>query len=158
VWNQQAHQPANRRFLNVKFNHTDSSQLNLYNLSNSLIVYDNGTTIPIYGTNQEYNLTLAPSQYIYVYTYDSEDELLNAIYPDRVYTCTQTSRLGNNLVMIFTALACVAFVVFYIYAKGGWRAITMQDLIIIFIGLIVALILWQTMGQNLGVNDCPVGS
>ena len=40
----------------------------LYNITNSLIIYDNDTTTPVYGINQEINLTLTPNQYIYIYT------------------------------------------------------------------------------------------
>ena len=51
-------------------NLTGNGIINLLNQSNTLITYNNGTSIPVYGTNQEYNLTLEPNQYVYVYTND----------------------------------------------------------------------------------------
>jgi parallel beta-helix repeat protein len=74
-------------------NGSNYSGLELYNLSNSLVVYDNGTSIPIYGTNQAYNLTLEPNQYVYVYntlTIDERNPIAN--YPIYFSSSSSTSK------------------------------------------------------------------
>jgi hypothetical protein len=48
-------------------NLTNSFQINIYNLTNNIVLFDNGTTTYITGTNKNYNMTLASNQYVYIY-------------------------------------------------------------------------------------------
>jgi hypothetical protein len=84
---------------NKNISSIDTYQINLYNLSNSLIVYDNSTTLPIYGTNQAYNLTLEPNQYVTVYntlTIDERNPIAN--YPIYFSSSSYTSKhIAANL-------------------------------------------------------------
>lgn len=63
-------------------NNTQTYNTSLYNLTNSIVAYSNGTNVSVIGTNQEYNLTLAPSAYAYVYTnIEVVPPLINFISP-----------------------------------------------------------------------------
>ena len=68
--------------------------------------------------------------------------------------CSTFTGASFTLIMLLSAMGIVVFVLVYGYRK--WEeGIDTKDLLIVFIGVIVSVILWQLAGQNLG-GTCPV--
>lgn len=68
--------------------------------------------------------------------------------------CDTFTTTGFRLIMLFAALAIVVFIIAYM-RLNGLKGITLGGVIIVFVGVIVGLVLWQAAGQNLGAY-CPV--
>jgi len=72
------------------------------------------------------------------------------------YGCSTFTNTGNLIIVLFSALAIGLFIPFYIYKKGIFN-LEMKDLLIMFIGVSVVVVLYMTIGQNLGGMCGPVG-
>lgn len=143
-----------------------------FNENTGTIAYDssgNGNNGTISGATWRNDAVLVTLTNVVDYTLDSATgvwTLINSAY-DKSYLiltwgfetgsgCSFYYRTGAMLIMIFSSLAIIGFSIFYLM-KDGWEGITIAKIIIMFIGIISALVLWQQIGQNLGSACGAIG-
>lgn len=67
--------------------------------------------------------------------------------------CNPVTLTFEQLILDFAALAIIVFLIFYIF-KDGIYEIDLTKILIMFIGLIVAIILFYTSADNLAIGNC----
>ena len=70
------------------------------------------------------------------------------------YGCSSMANTGFQLIMLFSGLGIIAFVIFFVYRKGLGN-MSLGDIVIVAIGVITSVIFWSVAGQTLG-GACPV--
>jgi hypothetical protein len=71
------------------------------------------------------------------------------------YDCSNLTRVGYKLVMIFASLILLTFVISFSYSSFKEGKLDLGQLIMVFVAIVVCLALWLASGQNLG-NSCGV--
>ncbi len=76
---------------------------------------------------------------------------------DIEYGCSSLTRTGYTIIMIFGSLIIVLFMGTFVWRTYQSGELSIENLLILFITIIVALGLWLASGQNLGASCGPVG-
>jgi hypothetical protein len=68
-------------------------------------------------------------------------------------TCDTTTLMGYNLILIFSAVAIFVFVGYKVY-EDGFENVDLTQILLLGVGVIVAVILFQASADNLAIGSC----
>jgi hypothetical protein len=68
-------------------------------------------------------------------------------------TCDTTTLMGYNLILVFSAVAIFVFVGYKVY-EDGFENVDLTQILLLGVGVIVAVILFQASADNLAIGSC----